>query len=183
MMGSLVFPKRSILGRELMHATEDSISRPFNRDLERMAEQISFYDSFIEHTNLKNMQIAEFLIRHPQVKQIHWAYQSVCSDNYRKLAGDERPGCVVSFEIKGDFECFYDSLEMLKSPSFGTEFSLCCPYVYLAHYSMTKSVQGRQILTEAGISPQLLRLSVGLEPVDEIIEVLKQSLDFTHSKS
>ena len=114
-----------------------------------MAEQISFYDSFIEHTNLKNMQIAEFLIRHPQVKQIHWAYQSVCSDNYRKLAGDQRPGCVVSFEIKGDFECFYDSLEMLKSPSFGTEFSLCCPYVYLAHYSMTKSVQGRQILTEA----------------------------------
>ena len=48
---------------------------------------------------------------------------------------------------------------------------------------MTKSVQGRQILSEAGISPQLLRLSVGLEPVDEIIEVLKQSLDFTHSKS
>ena len=70
-----------------------------------------------------------------------------------------------------------------KESKFRNEFSLCCPYVYLAHYSMTKSVQGRQILTKAGISPQLLRLSVGLEPVDEIIEVLKQSLDFTHSKS
>ena len=64
---------------------------------------------------------------------------------------------------------------MLKSPSFGTEFSLCCPYVYLAHYSMMHNEDGKNHLKEAGISPQLLRLSVGLEPTDQIISVLRES--------
>ena len=65
---------------------------------------------------------------------------------------------------------------MLKSPSFGTEFSNCCPYVYLAHYSLIQSVEGRKILKNAGLSEHLLRLSVGLEPVEEIIETLGDAL-------
>ena len=36
---------------------------------------------------------------------------------------------------------------------------------------------------EAGMLPQLLRLSVGLEPTDHIIPVLKESLDLVHSNS
>ena len=65
---------------------------------------------------------------------------------------------------------------MLKSPSFGTEFSNCCPYVYLAHYQMIKSQQGRGILEEAGISPYLMRLSVGLEPVEQITQTIDDAL-------
>ena len=65
---------------------------------------------------------------------------------------------------------------MLKSPSFGTEFSNCCPYVYLAHYSLINSVKGRSVLENAGLTAQLLRLSVGLEPVDQIIETLGLAL-------
>jgi cystathionine gamma-synthase len=65
---------------------------------------------------------------------------------------------------------------MLKSPSFGTEFSLCCPYVYLAHYNLIKSKKGQNSLNKAGISPQLCRLSVGLENPNEIIKTLQISL-------
>ena len=183
MMGSLVFPKQSRLGRSLMQRTQDLISRPFSRDLDRLAEQIPFYESFIEHTNASTIKVAEFLMGHPEVKEVRWAYQSRCSENYQRLAGDAKPGCVISFEIKGDFETFYNSLGMLKSPSFGTEFSLCCPYVYLAHYSMMHNEDGKKQLKEAGISPQLLRLSVGLEPSDQIISVLRESLDLVHSNS
>ena len=148
-----------------------------------MAEQISFYESFIEHTNASTITVAEFLMGHPQVKEVRWAYQSRYSKNYQSLAGDAKPGCVISFEIKCDFKTYYNSLGMLKSPSFGTEFSLCCPYVYLAHYSMMHNEHGKKQLREAGISPQLLRLSVGLEPTDQIISVLKESLDLVHSNS
>jgi cystathionine gamma-synthase len=65
---------------------------------------------------------------------------------------------------------------MLKSPSFGTEFSNCCPYVYLAHYPLIKTEKGREFLDQAGLSPYLLRLSVGLEPVEEIVQCIDRAL-------
>jgi len=183
MMGSLVFPRESARGRRLMELTEGYISPPFDRDLKRLAEQIPYYENFIEHTNASNLKVANYLENHPKVKTVHWAYQKKCAQNYKKVAGSNSPGCVVSFELHIPFDGFYDSLRMLKSPSFGTEFTLCCPYVFLAHYSMMQSKEGKNQLSKAGISPFLLRLSVGLEPVDEIIAVLAESLDRSYSKS
>ncbi len=176
MMGSLVFPKASGLGRELMSTTQGSVIPPFRRDLHRLEEQISFYDDFVERVNRSTLQVADFLLGHPKVKKLYWSYQESSADHYESLAGQARPGCVISFELRGDFEIFYDSLKMLKSPSFGTEFSICCPYVYLAHYSLIHCPKGKRQLEKAGISPQLLRLSIGLEPVDEIIAVLAEAL-------
>ena len=66
---------------------------------------------------------------------------------------------------------------MLKSPSFGTEFSICCPYVYLAHYGLTQSKEGLKLLADAGINPNLCRLSVGLEDADAIKETLNSALN------
>jgi len=58
----------------------------------------------------------------------------------------------------------------------GTEFTLCCPYVYLAHYKLIQSEQGLNILKKAGISPYLCRLSVGMEEPEEIIQTLQVAL-------
>ena len=126
--------------------------------------------------NANTLEVANFLENHPRVTKVHWAYQENHRENYEKVAGKNCPGCNLSFELEEDFEPFYNRLEMLKSPSFGTEFSNCCPYVYLAHYSMIQSKSGRNKLASAGISPNLLRLSVGLEPVDQIIATLKKAL-------
>ena len=120
--------------------------------------------------------MVEFLLSHPKIKSVHWAYQESTGKNYQKIAGDNKPGCVLSFEIKGDFRNFYDNLELLKSPSFGTEFSLCCPYVYLAHYDLIKSNAGKEKLRKAGLSPELLRLSVGLENPSLIKEKIALAL-------
>jgi cystathionine gamma-synthase len=122
------------------------------------------------------MQVAEFLLDHPKIKNLYWAYQKENDENYEKLAGSQLPGCNLSFEIDGNFEEFFNRLQMLKSPSFGTEFSNCCPYVYLAHYPLIKSENGMNILRQAGLSPHLLRLSVGLEPVSLIIESIEKAL-------
>ena len=176
MMGSLVFPRKSQLGRELFEQTAARICPPFERDLFRMAEQIERYENFIETTNRSLIKIVDFLERHEKIENVHWAYQSANKGTYEKVAGENRPGCVASFELKGSFESFYDRLEMLKSPSFGTQFSLCCPYVYLAHYKMIKSENGRKALAEAGLSHNLLRISVGTEDTDQITEVLKDAL-------
>ena len=175
MMGTR-FPRTSVLGRELFSSTQALICPPYSGDVIRMAEQIPFYDNFIECANSNALRIVEFLQNHKKVKKVHWAYQENFGKNYEKFAGSGRPGCNLSFELSVSFENFYNRLEMLKSPSFGTEFSNCCPYVYLAHYSLIQSVEGRVILKHAGLSENLLRLSVGLEPVEEIIETLTDAL-------
>ena len=120
--------------------------------------------------------MVDFLNSNPFIKKVYWAYQDEYSKSFQKIAGDEKAGCVVSFEVKGNFESFYNHLQMLKSPSFGTEFSLCCPYVYLAHFDLIQSTKGMNILKSAGISPYLCRLSVGLEDPDKIIECLQDAL-------
>ena len=176
MIGSLVFPDHSQLGSELFESTNNYLHPPFKRDLLHLCEQLPYYPEFVQKTNNTLIQVVDFLESHPRVKKVFWSYQNDSADYFRKIAGDEKPGCVVSFEVTGDFTSFYNQLRMLKSPSFGTEFSLCCPYVYLAHYKLMQSKAGLNQLKSAGISPYLCRLSVGLEEPEEIIQTLQVAL-------
>ena len=166
MMGSLAFPRTSVLGRELFSSTQALICPPYSGDVIRMAEQIPFYDNFIECANSNALRIVEFLQNHKKVKKVHWAYQENFGKNYEKFAGSGRPGCNLSFELSVSFENFYNRLEMLKSPSFGTEFSTVP--VHLAHYSLIQSVEG--IYLNMPVFLKIYLCFVGLEPVEEIIE-------------
>ena len=74
-------------------------------------------------------------------------------------------GCLLSFELKGGIEeskRVYDSLRVCKGPSLGTNFTLVCPYVQLAHFKELKWAES------CGVSKHLLRVSVGLEDEDEL---------------
>jgi cystathionine gamma-synthase len=70
----------------------------------------------------------------------------------------------------------YDKLNCVKGPSFGLEFTLVSPYLWLAHFDEVTSEQGRAEIRKAGLNPDLLRISVGLEPVEEIWSMLDQAL-------
>ncbi len=74
-------------------------------------------------------------------------------------------GCLLSFELRGGIEeskRVYDSLRVNKGPSLGTNFTLVCPYVQLAHFKELKWAES------CGVSEHLLRVSVGLENEDEL---------------
>ena len=58
--------------------------------------------------------------------------------------------------------CLYDALELNKGPSLGTEFTLVCPYVLLAHYDELAWAD------ELGAPRDLLRVSVGTEDWETI---------------
>ena len=71
----------------------------------------------------------------------------------------------MSFELHGGLETakrVYNNLAISKGPSLGTSFSLCCPYMLLAHYRELDWAESR------GVPPHLLRVSVGLEDCDEL---------------
>ncbi|RBW65594.1 O-succinylhomoserine (thiol)-lyase [Vibrio genomosp. F6] len=83
-------------------------------------------------------------------------------------------GSMLSFEFAGSFEqlkYFVDQLELfsLAESLGGVESLICHPA------SMTHRAMGEEALAEAGISQNLLRLSVGLEDADDLIEDLSQA--------
>ena len=69
-------------------------------------------------------------------------------------------------------ERFYDALDVYKGPSLGTSFTLVCPYTVLAHYTELDWAQS------FGVSPWLVRVSVGLESATDLITVFNKALDY-----
>jgi cystathionine gamma-synthase len=84
---------------------------------------------------------------------------------------------MISIELIGSMERFYDKIAVLKGPSFGTRFTLLSPFMYLAHYDLVAEAAGRTFLREVGIAPELIRISVGAEPYSAIEAVFAEALD------
>ncbi|KAJ3178981.1 hypothetical protein HDU87_003250 [Geranomyces variabilis] len=82
-------------------------------------------------------------------------------------------GGLLSVVLRSDAaaERFYDALDVAKGPSLGTNFTLACPYTLLAHYGEMEWAEG------FGVLRRLVRVSVGLEDVDELVTVFKRALD------
>jgi cystathionine gamma-synthase len=78
----------------------------------------------------------------------------------------------VSFTLRNPARApaVYEAMRFSKGPSLGTEYSLICPYTLLAHYTELEWAAA------CGVAPELLRLSVGLEPVEELQARLQDAL-------
>lgn len=75
------------------------------------------------------------------------------------------------FHDPADAVCFFNAANIHKGPSLGTNFTLACPYAILAHYEELDEI------AKWDIDRNLIRISVGLEDKDELIDVLQKSLD------
>ena len=76
---------------------------------------------------------------------------------------------IISVTFNREFKEVYDKLNFAKGPSLGTEFTLLMPYTYLAHWDLIQSKEGNEFLDKIGLPIDLLRISVGVEPIEEII--------------
>ena len=66
---------------------------------------------------------------------------------------------------------FFDSLPIAKGPSLGTNFTLACPYTILAHYFELDWA------AKFGVEVGLVRVSVGLEDKETLLEGFQKGLD------
>jgi len=147
------------------------------RDLARLAMQIGTARDVVARINASTVQVAAFLESHPAVRRVWWALQPATRANYLKVArAPDAVGCMISFTLHADMEKFYDRVRLPKGPSFGMQTTLLSPFIYLAHYDLVVSATGRAELAAHGIDPNLLRLCVGLEPVNDIIACLAEAL-------
>ena len=149
----------------------------YPRDLSRLAAQIGRTEEVLACVHASVPRVATFLEKHPGVKEVFWALHPASRENYLRVA--RSPGAVgsmISFSLRGPLAKFYDRLRLPKGPSFGMKTTLICPFMYLAHYDLVTTPAGRAELVESGIDPELLRLSVGTEPVEDIIATLAEAL-------
>jgi cystathionine gamma-synthase len=144
-------------------------SQPYIRDLQRLAVHIEGYAARMQVINARTASLAAFLEGCPQVRTVYGAGQAGSRAAYEAVrCGSGSYGGVLSVVFTEPLEHVYDRLPLAKGPSFGTEFTLCMPYVYLAHYDLVSTEAGRVRLRQHGVDPGLLRISVGMEPEDEI---------------
>lgn len=126
------------------------------------------------------LKVVEYLSSHPQVEAVH--HPSVTNDpKQRQLYKKYFPnggGSVFTFEIKGDAQKakdFIDNLEL---------FSLLANVadvksLVIHPASTTHSQMSKDELASVGIQPNTIRLSIGTEHMDDIIEDLEEAFQAT----
>jgi cystathionine gamma-synthase len=151
----------------------------YPRDVSRLAAQIDATPALIARINAATPLVAGFLRTHPKVAAVFWSGHSYSAGNYQALARDPAAaGSMITFHLRAgeSIAAFYDRLRIAKGPSFGLSTSLICPFMFLAHYDLVTTPEGRDYLARNGLCPELMRLSVGAEPVEEIIAALAEAL-------
>jgi cystathionine gamma-synthase len=169
LMGTLVLNEKNKIIKANKNEFHKFIVPAFGGELQRLAFQIQNYESRVVKVSENTKIVYDYLKKQPFVKEIYSVFHDDSVANFNKIKKSEGsfPG-VLSVIFDEELEFYYDKLQLAKGPSLGTEFTIAMPYVYLAHYEYLKTEAGRQKLLSLGINPNLLRLSVGIESVDEI---------------
>ncbi len=162
---------------ELRKRVAQHLEPVYSRDLARLAFEIGGCEQFVSRLNNVTPQIVAWLESHPKVGRVYWTLSPDSRANYLKIArSPSAVGGMLSFTLKTPLAPFYDAVCLPKGPSFGMRDSLISPFIYVAHYDLVRTAAGRAELAASGIDPELLRLSIGSEPVDEIIAALAEAL-------
>ena len=130
----------------------------------------------IQRQNESAMKIAAYLGDHKNIKSVH--YPGLPSHPDHEIAQRQMSGFggMLSFEIDGDFDKtkqFMDELKLIKlATSLGGVSSLANQPITNTHAALSPENRAK-----AGISESLVRLSVGIENVELLIQDLKQALE------
>jgi O-acetylhomoserine (thiol)-lyase len=127
-------------------------------------------------------RVAAFLRDDPRVAWVN--YTGFTDNPYHQLAQKYlggRPCSLLTFGVTGGLEqakAFYDALELVKRlVNMGDAKSLACHPATTTHRQMSADEQRK-----AGVTPELIRLSVGIEHSDDIIADLDQALGAAHAR-
>jgi cystathionine gamma-lyase len=130
----------------------------------------------MEESQKNAMAIAKMLETHPLVEKV--VYPGLKSYKYYDIAKAQTkgPGAMIALYIKGGLPVAGKFLQELKvfalAVSLGAVESLACSPAIMTHAAVP--VEKREAI---GLTDSLIRLSVGIENGDDLVEDLKQALD------
>src|SRR6266851_1635019 len=165
--------------RSVYQRTTGAVLSPFSaflllQGIETVALRI---DRHVENAR----RVAEFLSKDPRVEWVNYAGfpDSPFHGLARKYLGG-RACSLLTFGVRGGFaagEKFYDALKLIKRlVNMGDAKTLACHPASTTHRQMSPQEQAK-----AGVRPEMIRLSIGIEHIDDIIADLDQALDAAKS--
>ncbi len=122
------------------------------------------------------VKVAEFLKKHAKVEWVNYAGLPDHADHalVQKYMGGRASG-ILSFGVKGGLEAggrFQDALKLVtRLVNIGDAKSLACHPASTTHRQLSPAE-----LAKAGVSPDMVRLSIGIEHIDDILADLEQAL-------
>ena len=175
MMGAIVLNPQSEIAMACREFIPSIVEKPYLRDLQRLAFAIKDYKTRMEKISFNTIALLDYFKHSNRITAIYSALNPQYIDNFLKVRKSETamPG-LISILFDKKLHHYYDRMRLAKGPSFGTAFTLAMPYVYLAHFELLHNPEGRNYLERNGLKSELLRISVGTEPIDEIIKVFEE---------
>jgi methionine-gamma-lyase len=167
---------------------DDKTYKSFRKVLNQIGGVIDPFNSFLVHRGIKTlalrmkkhcenaMIVAEYLEKHPQVKSV--SYPGLKNHPQFEIGQKQHkgPGGMITFELEGGFEAGQVLMNSVKlcqlAVSLGGVESLIQHPASMTHYSM-----GKEARLAGGITEGLVRISVGIENVNDIIADLENGLE------
>jgi O-acetylhomoserine (thiol)-lyase len=160
--------------RSVYQRTTGAVLSPFSAFL--LLQGIETVALRVERHVENGLKVAEYLRRDPRVEWVNYA--GFPDSPYYGLAQKYfggRASSLLTFGVRGGMEAgktFYDALKLIKRlVNIGDAKSLACHPASTTHRQMTPDEQ-----LKAGVRPETIRISVGIEHIDDIIEDLDQAL-------
>ncbi|PLY07063.1 MAG: PLP-dependent transferase [Arcobacter sp.] len=174
LMGAIILNKK----HNLSHMTTEFFKHcepVYIKDIQRMAFQIKDYKSRVKKISTNTKILVEYLKTCPYIKEVFYCLSDKNKKNYSQTMIDDNSYTgVISVTFTKPINEVYDKLNFAKGPSLGTEFTLLMPYTYLAHYDLIISKNGNNFLNDINLPIDLVRISVGTEEIDKLINEFKR---------
>jgi len=167
--------------RSVYQRTTGAVLSPFSAFL--LLQGIETVALRVERHVENGRRVAEFLRDDPRVEWVNYAgfADNACYPLTTKYLRGR--GCsLMTFGVTGGFEAgkrFYDALSLIKRlVNLGDAKSLACHPASTTHRQMSPVEQRK-----AGVTPEMIRLSVGIEHIDDIVGDLDQALEAMDSRT
>lgn len=166
-------------------------SGPFTNDFERilaegyedlfwdddalvLARNSRDFEARVFQSNATAEALCDWLLEQPAVTKLFYPKYTLRAAFDEVLRPGGGYGSLFSIELKNgpvNAPRFYDQLKISKGPSLGNNFSMACPYTLLAHFEELDWAESH------GVSRWLVRVSIGLEPLEELKARFAAALD------
>jgi len=156
-----------------VHRLLGGCSNPFDAFL--LSQGMKTLEVRMERHCSNAMEVANFLEAHPAVSKVNYLGLTSHPDHHTSLKQMRHPGAMLSFEMKDGLNAakqFIDKLQMcIRAVSLGTCDTLLSHPASMTHHGVPKEQREAY-----GITDGLIRMSVGIENVSDIISDLSQAL-------
>ena len=173
--GSIVIKEQDLYGEKIAYLQNAVGAIPSPFDCYLLTRSIKTLSVRMQKHNENSEKVASFLESHPKITKIHYPgtdqkYKSIASKQMSGFGG--MMSVVLDTNLEG-VNTFLSNLKIFTlAESLGGVESLIEHPAIMTHASIDKKIRD-----SLGISDSLLRLSVGIEDVEDIIDDLKQALD------